>query len=134
MLALTAAAMVLAIVGLSAAEHWIYPAKDQDIHAVLAELDRREGGRLAPVRDVTAAACGNGRCRQAVSTGGDGLFVRFATRELAAQSAAREAEVPGREAYRSEWVVVSYPAGTPARDIALFREIFPESEKSSPGA
>jgi hypothetical protein len=122
----------LATAGLAAAEHWLYPGKDQDIRAVLAGFDSSHGHRLAPVEDVTAAVCRSGRCRQAVQAG-DVLVVRFATRELAADAADREAAA-GRDAYRSEWVVVSSPAGTPASEIALLRQVFPESEKISPAA
>lgn len=130
-LALIAVAMVLATLGLAAAEHWLYPAKHQDVHAAVLELDRSLAGRLAPVEDVTGSACGGGRCRQAVSAGTGSLFARFATRELAAEAAAREAAVPGRDAYRSGWVVVSYPADTPAADLRRYRQVFAESEKLS---
>jgi hypothetical protein len=128
-LALIAAAMVLATAGLAGAEHWIYPAKYQDIQAVVAGHDR--SGRLGPAEDVTGTACRSGRCQQAVLTATNVLVVRFATRELAAEAVQRQAPA-GRTAYRSEWVVVSWPAGTPASETALFQEIFPESEKTLP--
>jgi hypothetical protein len=128
-LLLIAAGMVLATAGLAVAEHWIYPAKDQDIRAVLAGRDR--GGRLGPVEDVTGTACRSGRCEQAVLAGPDVLVVRYATRELAAEAVPLEAAAD-RTAYRSEWVVVSWPAGTPASETALLREVFPASEKTLP--
>lgn len=128
-LALIAAAMVLGTAGLAAAEHWIYPDKYRDIQTVVAGHER--SGQLDPVDDVTGTACRSGRCQQAVRAGSDVLLVRYATRELAAEAVPREAAA-GRTAYRSEWVVVSWPAGTPASETVLVREIFPASEKTLP--